>query len=201
MSSSDLTFLLIIVALIVVAIFIFMAMRKKRTDALRDKYGDEYDRTLDAHDSRDAAEDNLAEREERVKQYDLHPFSPEERERFNGEWQQVKSDFVDSPAEAVLHADRLLGNMMQTRGYPMADFDRHYEDLTVNHGDVARSYRSGHEVAENHGDATTEEMRRAFKDFENLFNHLMHDQSSVEDSRPVTSAATRPDTGPATTKR
>jgi hypothetical protein len=67
---------------------------------------------------------------------------------------------------------------METRGFPMGDFDRRYEDLTVDHAAVARHYRDGHEVAVKKGDATTEEMRRGLNNFEKLFEDLMRDGDS-----------------------
>ena len=64
---------------------------------------------------------------------------------------RVKAVFVDSPPEAVLHADRMIAQMMTARGYPMADFNRRYEDLTVDHGEVARHYRAGHDIVDRQG--------------------------------------------------
>ena len=95
------------------------------------------------------------------------------RNWFAGDWKEVKALFVDSPQEAMLRGDRLLADMMQTRGFPMADFDRRYEDLSVNHGKVAHHYREGHEIAERRAEATTEEMRRALKNYEHLFDELV----------------------------
>lgn len=52
--------------------------------------------------------------------------------------------------------------MPQARGLPMADFDRRYEDLTVDRADTARHYRAGNEIAmrQNRGEASTEDLRR-----------------------------------------
>ena len=96
---------------------------------------------------------------------------------FSAEWREVKAVFVDSPVEAVHHADRLLSTIMKTRGFPMADFDRRYEDLTVDHREVASHYRAGHEIAERQGrgEATTEDLRQAMKHYEALFDDLTRD--------------------------
>ena len=109
---------------------------------------------------RTSAERKLEERERRVAEFDIRPLTSAERDRFGEEWREVKTLFVDSPPEAVLRADRLLGTMMEARGFPVGDFDRRYEDLTVDHALVAKHYREGHDIAEKRGDATTEEMRR-----------------------------------------
>ena len=191
------TALIVIAIILVIAIAVWLFMRKRRTDHLRETYGDEYDRTLDNAGRRDAAEADLLDREKRVKELNIRPLTAEERDAFTSEWTEVKAVFVDSPAEATLHADRLLAKMMQTRGYPMADFDRRYEDLTVNHGDVARHYREGHELAtrQNHGDGATEDRRQAMKHYEALFDHMVRDADA-----PATSTHTTHDDVGATTK-
>ena len=61
---------------------------------------------------------------------------------------------------------------MNTRGYPMADFDKRHADLTVEHGDVAKHYLTGHEIADRSSDATTEELRRAINHYEALFSEM-----------------------------
>lgn len=169
------TFLIIIAAIVIVLALIWFFVRQRKTSKLRDRYGDEYDRTIDRVGGRGDAERNLAEREQRVSQFHIRPLTGEERDRFTGEWQEAKTLFVDSPQEAVLRGDRLLGAMMEKRGFPVEDFDRRYEDLTVDHAEVANHYREGHEIADKAGDATTEEMRRALNHYEKLFEEMVRD--------------------------
>ena len=188
MDQQTLIFILIVAAIIVVALLVWATMRKKRTDHLRDRFGDEYDRTVETTGKRGDAEDNLIEREKRVDSLDIRPLTTSERDRFADEWRDTKALFVDAPQEAVLKADRLLGKMMETKGFPMADFDRRYEDLTVNHGEVARYYRDGHEIADKRGDATTEEMRRALNHYERLYDELVKDAGSAAASTRTTTA-------------
>ncbi len=167
----------IAVIVLIAAVAIYMAMQRRKTDHLRDRFGDEYDRAVDDVGNRGKAEAALAEREERVDALTIRPLTASEHARFADEWREVKAVFVDSPVEAVLHADRLVATMMKTVGYPMADFDRRYEDLTVDHADVARHYREGHAVIErnNGANADTEEMRQAMKHYEALYDHLTAD--------------------------
>lgn len=194
MDQGQALFLAVIAIIIVAAVALWLTMRRRRTDQLRDRFGDEYDRTLDMRGDRAKAEADLAEREHRVASLDIRPLTRDEHARFSGEWQEVKALFVDSPAEALLHADRMLANMMATKGFPMADFDHRYEDLTVDHGDVARHYREGHDVTvrQGRGEASTEHMRQAMKHYEALFEHLVADAETIEvdrdaqvESRPV----------------
>jgi hypothetical protein len=189
---------LLIGVVIVIALILYFAFRRRRSTALREHFGDEYDRTVEAAGGRGKAEAALEERERRVAKLDIRPLRPQERADFTGEWQEVKALFVDSPVEAVHHADRLLAQVMKTRGFPMADFDRRYEDLTVDHAEVARHYREGHEITTRHqrGEASTEDLRQAMIHFEALFDELVSDVEDESSERPATgraaSAATRP---------
>ena len=55
--------------------------------------------------------------------------------------------FVDGPAGAVSEADRRLGDVMSTRGYPVADFGQRAADISVDHPLVVENYRTAHEIA------------------------------------------------------
>lgn len=182
MQNDQLTIVLIILGVLVLGLIIWALMRRKRSDTLRSKYGDEYERVVKEHGG-SKGEANLLEREKRVSQFDIRPLDGAERERFGHEWHEVKALFVDAPREAVLRGDRLLTEMLRTRGYPMADFDRLYEDLTVDHADVARHYRAGHDIAVS-PEPTTEEMRRALNHYEQLVDEMMKDTGHATGHQP-----------------
>ena len=181
MQQGEIIILALVGLVLLAAILIWLAVRNRNTTKLRDKFGDEYDRTVEEKGRRSAAEAALEEREKRVAELDIRPLTPQQRDAAITEWREVKAVFVDSPVEAVHHADRLLASIMKARGYPMADFDRRYEDLTVDHGDVARHYRAGHEIADRQalGKATTEDLRQAMKHYGALFEDLVHDESGT----------------------
>jgi len=174
---------------VVIAVAAYLVYRQRRTAALRDHFGDEYDRTVETVGGRSKAEAALQEREERVSRLDIRPLDERERVEFSREWRNVKAVFVDSPVEAVHHSDRLLAEIMKARGYPMADFDRRYEDLTVDHGEVARHYRDGHDIVARHGrgQASTEDLRQAMIHFEALFDDLVNEVPEGDEARPVRS--------------
>ncbi|WP_305097852.1 hypothetical protein [Croceibacterium aestuarii] len=184
--------LILIAAAVVLALAFWFIARRKNTAALREHYGDEYDRTVEARGGVADAERDLEEREKRVKHLDIRPLGLQQRSEFIDEWREVKAVFVDSPVEAVHHADRLLAEIMTARGYPMADFDRRYEDLTVDHGEVARHYREGHEIVLSYGrdNASTEDLRQAMIHFEALFDDLVNEVTGVDKTRPVDRSAT-----------
>ena len=188
-TTTTVVFLAILAAVLLVAILVWAGLRRRRTDHLRERFGDEYDRTVEEQGKRAKAEAALAAREVRVAKFDIRPLSSQERGDFSRDWREVKAVFVDSPVEAVHHADRLLVTIMKARGYPMADFARRYEDLTVDHGEVARHYRDGHEITERHrlGQASTEDLRQAMIHFEALFDDLVNEVAHGDEARPVKS--------------
>jgi hypothetical protein len=75
----------------------------------------------------------------------------------------------------VNHADTLVQTVMQTRGYPVGDFDQNAADLSVDHPGVVENYRTAHAIAlrEGQGSATTEELRTAMVSYRALFEDLL----------------------------
>ncbi len=210
MEGQEVTVAVIAIIVVVGALLAWLFLQRKRTQELRDKFGDEYDRTVSTHGKRREAEADLIEREERVKEFDIRPLTASERDRYSADWKDTKALFVDSPVEAVAKADRLLTDVMHTRGYPMADFERRHADLTVDHGDVAKHYLAGHEIADRSSDATTEELRRAINHYEALFSEMTSDTAENTPTRDrdhdgvddrAEEAPVRPETDPALTER
>ena len=117
----------------------------------------------------------LEHRAERTENYHIRSLSKEEQQRFTDEWRHTQARFVDDPPLAIREADHLVCEVMRMRGYPMADFDRRAEDLSVDHPDVIRTYRNAHEIAvtEQEGRATTEDLRRAMVYYRELFDELL----------------------------
>jgi FtsZ-interacting cell division protein ZipA len=105
----------IIVAIVVIALIVIAAIgwsRRRRSDHLRDRFGREYDRTVEAAGGRAKAEADLAEREKRVDKLDIRPLNADERGKFLDRWSEVQARFVDDPARAAAFADALLGDLM-----------------------------------------------------------------------------------------
>jgi hypothetical protein len=90
----------------------------------------------------------------------------------------VQGRFVDDPAAAVAEADTLVADLMRTRGYPMSDFERRAEDLSVDHPQVVDHYRAAHDVAIRHeqGGVSTEELRQGLVHYRALFEDLLEVQ-------------------------
>jgi hypothetical protein len=164
-------------AIVIIAALAWLSVRKRRstTSGLRQKFGPEYDRAVLAHGSERKAEVKLADREKRVEKLSIRDLDPLERERFSSQWESVQSRFVDSPKGAVAEADDLLSSLMNTRGYPVTDFDQRAADVSVDHPRVVENYRSAHDIALRVGKdaATTEDLRTAMIHYRSLFEELV----------------------------
>ncbi len=177
--------LLAVIAFVVVAAVVVIAQRR-RSNELKSRYGAEYRMAVDDAGSRHKAEAELRHREKRVKAFDLRPLSPREATDFSDRWRIVQAQFVDNPGAAVAHADELLSEVMQARGYPQSDFDQRATDLSVHHPRLVADYRVAHDVARRHaaGDAGTEDLRKAMIHYRALFEDLL--AASPQDRRPET---------------
>ncbi|MGA2963188.1 MAG: hypothetical protein ABSD96_16030 [Candidatus Korobacteraceae bacterium] len=169
----------VVILAIVVAVALYVRKRKKTTAELRDRFGPEYQRAVQTHGSERRAEAKLADREKRVEKLKIRDLDPMERERFSGQWNSVQSRFLDYPKGAVTEADELVSSLMQTRGYPVTDFDQCAADISVDHPLVVDHYRSAHEIAMRLGrnEANTEDLRTAMIHYRSLFEELVQVQT------------------------
>jgi len=170
------TILILIVAVIAAALAVaWLLTTRHRRKRLRTRFGPEYDRTLrDTGDIR-RGESLLERRENRVSRYQIRALSAEEAQRFGKAWRLLQAKFVDDPSTAVSEADTLVTELMSVRGYPMSDFDRRAEDLSVDHAHVVQHYRDAHRIAERHArkEASTEDLRVALVSYRTLFEDLL----------------------------
>lgn len=168
------TIWLVLVIVALLALSGWLLYQRRRTDDLRSTFGPEYGRTVEDAGSRRAAEAELLDRKQRVEALDIHPLTAEERDRFTPRWRDVQAAFVDQPRQAVDDADRLIGEVMQARGYPMADLDQRIADISVDHAVVVEHYRAAHDIATRPGDeADTEALREAMVHYRALFVELL----------------------------
>ena len=182
MDSTTLTIIIVaaVVAVIVIAAVLWMSMRKKKEqERLQSTFGREYDETYASTGDPKTARKVLKEREERVSNYQLRPLENDQRRRFIVEWESMQASFVDDPANAVSKADRLLAEVMRARGYEtdLDDTAARIEDISVGHGDEAAAFREAAEISRlnRDGRATTEDLRRAVKDYAVVFDTLLNE--------------------------
>jgi hypothetical protein len=179
MDTSTLTIILIaVMALILVGLAAWVISHRRRTQHLREKFGPEYDYTLDQAGDRRKAEMELEEREKRVEKLEIRDLAPEERARHFADWQHTQADFVDRPVEAVREAHRLIKELMVARGFPVADFEQRAADISVLYPQFVTDYRAAYQIAEkNEGDgASTEDLRQAMVHYRSLFEELLESE-------------------------
>jgi len=72
-----------------------------------------------------------------------------------------------------------VSSLMQTRGYPVTDFDQGAADISVDHPRVVDNYRSAHEIAlrQRKGEVSTEDLRTAMIHYRSLFEELVQVQT------------------------
>jgi hypothetical protein len=173
--STILMVVLIVAAVVLVAALGYALTVQGRSRMLRRRFGPEYDRAVERHGNRGAAERELMSRRKRHAELELRELDPRQRERHREEWQAVQEQFVDQPAEAVEQAGRLVTQVMGERGYPTRDFDEQVEHLSVEHARTLDHYRRGHEISERAArrEAGTEELRQAMVHYRALFDELL----------------------------
>lgn len=177
-----------LLALLLVAVIVVMAVRGRQRANLRAKYGSEYSRTVEMVGSKRKAEAELQEREKRVAAFTIHPLTAEQTDMFMDAWSKVQAQFVDDPQGAVSRADLLLAEVMEVRGYPVADFEQRSADVSVDHPEVVQNYRAAHDIAIRHarGEADTEDLRRAMIHYRALFDDLIHEPVDHSKAPPIT---------------
>ncbi|MEU2546988.1 hypothetical protein ABZ618_16375 [Streptomyces roseolus] len=169
---------LVVVAVVVVAgVAAGVAVDRRRRSRLRDRFGPEYERAVEATGSRRAAEQELDARERRFADLELKPVPGEVREQYARRWMRVQEEFVDRPEAAVHEADELVTALMRDRGYPDEGYEQRLRDLSVRHGRTLDQYRAALEVhaLSTHDAATTEQLRGAMMDYRTLFDDLLAD--------------------------
>lgn len=166
-----------IAIIVAIASSIWLYTSSRRTKELRSKFGPEYRRMAVAEGDAAKAEQLLTEREKRVKKLDIQPLTDRQRNGFADEWEHTQAQFVDDPTAAVTRADLLVQEVMNVRGYPVADFDQRVADVSVDHPAVAQNYRLAHEIAVRHQqqDVSMEKLREAMLHYRALFADLLHD--------------------------
>jgi hypothetical protein len=179
-----------IIAVMALAAVALIIIGQRRTRELHQQFGPEYDRTVKSIKDRGRAEAELRKRAERVERLHIRPLAAEHRAHFEQSWQADQARFVDDPRGAVREADRLIADLMQFRGYPVADFAQRAADVSVDHPRVVDRYRMAHDIADRdlRGEATTEHLRNAMVHYRALFSDLLiGDATAPRADVPVTS--------------
>lgn len=177
----------IVIAVVVVAVIAIVAIvvwQQRRRKELRESFGAEYERAVAREGDVRKGESELMARRERRAEFDIRPLSPQSRTAYARSWDETQARFVDDPATALAQADSLIIAVMGERGYPMDDFDRRAEDISVDHPDVVQHYRAAHDIsvrldqepdasADSTDSVSTEDLRQGLVHYRALFQELL----------------------------
>jgi hypothetical protein len=172
--------LLALVLAVIVAGWAFK--QKRRSEELQERFGPEYDRTLNELGDRRQAESELEAREKRVEGLSIRAIPDKDRDHFREAWIAAQARFVDEPSAAITEAEELVSAVMIALGYPMSDFDQRVADISVSHPNVVDNYRAARAIAEanKQGQASTEDLRQAMVRYRALFAELLEEDVEQE---------------------
>lgn len=182
MTNTTTIIIVAVIFLIIGGLLGMTVLRFQRTRRLRDQFGPEYDNAMKRVGDRRQAEDELEARLAHVQNLNIRALTAEEVNRFALDWQATQSEFVDEPHAAVQKANRLIREVMHTRGYPVDDFEQRAADISVDYPDLVTNYRELHAIATKgeRGKISTEEMRQAMVRGRELFESLVQPGTRVE---------------------
>jgi hypothetical protein len=171
----------IVVVVVVLAVVGLVMTARQRRHSLQERFGAEYDRSVESAGGRRQAERELRDKVTRRDQLDIRPLTAESRERYADEWASVQEGFVDAPGDAVDQADALVVQVMMERGYPVEDFETRSDMASVDHPGVVDHYRAAHQIrsANRTGEADTEQLRVAVVHYRWLFDALLGESETA----------------------
>ncbi len=172
MSSTQMVVMAIVLITLLAGALGAWTMLRRRS--LRQQFGSEYDRVVSESGTRQA-EHELRDRRKRHNALELHELSPQARAQYAARWRELQAQFVDSPHDAVNHADDLVTQLLNELGYPSADYSEQIAQLSVDHASMLESYREAHEISlsNRRGEAATEDLRLAIVNFRALVANLL----------------------------
>lgn len=149
------------------------AWQRSEQRRLGDRFGPEYARTVAKLGSPWRAVRALRARERRVERLRLAELSGSERASFEHRFHLTQACFVDRPMAALQEAEQLIESVMIARGYPPRAPEQQLEDLSVHFAEATYGYRCARESLQEEAH-DTEQLRRAFIQYRQLFAQLLH---------------------------
>jgi hypothetical protein len=171
--------LVVVAAAVLLGAYAYAITQRRRQ--LRERFGPEYERAVSSSKNVAEAEAALRQRVDRVSRFKLRPLATEQVDAFANEWRRVQTLFVDDPHRAVTEADSLVSQVMAARGYPLEEFEKRADDLSVDHPRVVQNYRIARSLMDRlrNGEVGTEELRVAVINYRALMDDLL----TVDESR------------------
>ncbi|HLK00782.1 MAG TPA: hypothetical protein VKU39_12855 [Streptosporangiaceae bacterium] len=162
----------LIVAIVVVAAVSYVVWQELRRTRLRRQFGPEYTRLAKQLGSNRKAESELLALQRKASRLSIRSLSPEQQGRFTADWASVQERFVDSPADTVASARRLIARVMRERGYPDAEGRDLIVNLSVHNPRALDDFRKAETISGQAGQTSTEDWRVALLGYRTLFTDL-----------------------------
>jgi hypothetical protein len=170
-------FAVAVLSVVVAAAIGFVTSRRRRSQKLRKTFGPEYDRVMRREGDSRKAEGVLEFRQKRREKFPIRRLTSADRSSFALRWNEVQARFVEDPRGALTVADSLITDVIETRGYPLGEFDQRAADLSVDYPLIVENYRAAHEIRTLHseGKASTEDLQQAMVHYRRLFQELLEE--------------------------
>jgi len=175
----------VILVLVVVAVLGIAAVviEQQRSAMLRRRFGPEYERAVEEHGDRRAAEGALRERLKRRKSVELLDLTPSSAERYKAQWRAVQAGFIDDPRGSVASGRTLVDQLIVERGYrdgegsDVGEGDR-MDLVAIDYPHLVAHYRAAGRLGP---DASLDDLRTTFVQYRDLFEALLADGSTERD--------------------
>jgi hypothetical protein len=177
------------VVLIIIVVLALLAARRRKSRAetrqrLQQRFGPEYERTVEDSRNRRAAEEDLLAREQRRASFTIRPVPPDRRDGMRARWEEVQAGFVDAPNASLRKADELLDEAATARGYPDASREQRLADLSVDHPAAVDRYCRARPKDDK--DPSTERLREALLASRDLFEAMVSQGEPGSSESPPT---------------
>jgi len=97
----------------------------------------------------------------------LRPLTPESRDRYVHDWDEIETKFVEAPEQAVREAEALVMAVMRERGHPLTERELPQE--------VQRAHRLGYASKDR-----TEGMRQALLQYRAVVERMVGPESAAQ---------------------
>lgn len=171
----------IVITLIVVILLAALAITAwngYKLSKLRASFGPEYEQLTKQHGSKRAADRELQRRRQLHSRLTLQPITSEDHDHFAESWKHLQGTFIDDPRLALASAEKLVGKVLDARGYPGVDADERLALLSVEYAETLPDYRAAQQISrrvqDNSVPTSTEDMRQALLSYRKLFDELLN---------------------------
>lgn len=193
-TQSILTLIIAAASLLLLGVLVAVTVRRRRRlsereAAIRDEFGEEYDR-LRADTSRSKAIEQLERSAERLGGVRADRIGPDDRAAFTERWHEIQRAFLDAPSDSIRRADELVTDVLRARNLPVGSVEERMRTVASldDDGSTAVELREAHELfveleSDDTDDLATADLRGAMLVFQRAFEVVLDRPESEHDLR------------------